>query len=81
MTLAKSTENFGDRLMRLSDIIGDTKAQPPIEALVPVSRSTIYRLIAAGRFPAPVKPLPTISLWSRDEVRLALRKWGQDENA
>jgi len=81
MSTQNLTEAFDDRWLRLADIVGDTKAEPPIEALIPVSRSTIYRLIAAGKFPAPVKPLPTISLWSRDEVMLASREWGRTGNA
>ena len=51
--------------------------QPPLEALIPVSKSTIYRLVAAGKFPAPVKPLPSISLWSSEEINLALKSWEQ----
>ena len=81
MSQKVAQEGVKKRWLRLDEIVGDRSASPPIEPIIPVSRSTIYRLIAAGRFPAPVKPLPTISLWSRDEVRLALRKWGQDENA
>ena len=81
MSTKNLTEALDDRWLRLADIVGDTKAEPPIEALIPVSRSTIYRLIAAGKFPAPVKPLPTISLWSLDEVMLASRKWGRIGNA
>ena len=81
MSTQNLTEAFDDRWLRLVDVVGDTKAEPPIEALIPVSRSTIYRLIAAGKFPAPVKPLPTISLWSRDEVMLASREWGRTGNA
>jgi predicted DNA-binding transcriptional regulator AlpA len=77
MSTQNLTEVFDDRWLRLSDIVGDTKAEPPIEALIPVSRSTIYRLIAAGKFPAPVKPLPSISLWSTEEIHLALKSWGQ----
>lgn len=77
MSTQNLTEVFDDRWLRLSDIVGDTKAEPPIEALIPVSRSTIYRLIAAGKFPAPVKPLPSISLWSSEEIHLALKSWGQ----
>ena len=65
------------RWLRLTDIVGDPDAQPPLEALIPVSKSTIYRLVAAGKFPAPVKPLPSISLWSSEEIHLALKSWEQ----
>jgi predicted DNA-binding transcriptional regulator AlpA len=47
--------------------------------LIPVSKSTIYRLVAAGRFPAPIKPSSSISLWSNDAVKVALESWGQND--
>jgi prophage regulatory protein len=28
---------------------------PAVQALVPYSRSTIYRLVASGEFPAPIR--------------------------
>ena len=65
--------------LRLTDIIGDPSAIPPTDALIPVSKSTIYRLIALGKFPAPIKPSPSISLWSYDEVMIALKSWEQDD--
>ena len=65
------------RWLRLDEIVGDRSASPPIEPIIPVSKSTIYRLVAAGKFPAPVKPLPSISLWSSEEINLALKSWGQ----
>lgn len=36
--------------------------------LVPFARSSLYRAIQAGEFPAPVK-LGTASLWSNQEIR------------
>ena len=32
------------------------------------SKSTIYRLVKAGRFPSPIKPTPGISAWDAEEV-------------
>lgn len=40
---------------RLSQIIGDPKADPPIPAIIPVSKSTWWAGCASGRFPKPVK--------------------------
>lgn len=41
--------------LRLSQIIGDPKADPPIPAIIPVSKSTWWAGCASGRFPKPVK--------------------------
>ena len=78
MAHSVSENNSLDPLLRLTDIIGDRSANPPTKGLIPVSKSTIYRLVAAGRFPAPIKPSPSISLWSNDAVKLALESWGQN---
>lgn len=77
MSQKVAQEGVKKRWLRLDEIVGDRSASPPIEPIIPVSKSTIYRLVAAGKFPAPVKPLPSISLWSSEEVNLALKSWGQ----
>ena len=77
MSQTVAQEGVKKRWLRLDEIVGDRSASPPIEPIIPVSKSTIYRLVAAGKFPAPVKPLPSISLWSSEEINLALKCWGQ----
>ena len=78
MAHSVSENNSLDPLLRLTDIIGDPKADPPKKSLIPVSKSTIYRLVAARRFPAPIKPSPSISLWSNDAVKSAIKSWEQN---
>lgn len=41
--------------LRLSQIIGNSKAIPPIPALIPVSKSTWWEGVKSGRFPKAVK--------------------------
>ncbi len=77
MPQSVSENNSSNSWLRLTDIIGDPKSDPPVPAMVPVSKSTIYRLVKARRFPAPIKPSPSISLWSNDAVKLALESWEQ----
>ncbi len=43
-------------------------SQPQVQEIIPYSRSTIYSLIAAGDFPAPVKLGPRASAWVKSEV-------------
>ncbi|WP_323926399.1 helix-turn-helix transcriptional regulator [Aeromonas caviae] len=40
----------------------------PVLAKTGLSRSTMYALIAAGRFPAPVKLSARCSAWPSDQV-------------
>lgn len=44
-----------DGFLKIFQIIGDPKAEPPIPAIVPVSKSTWWAGCKSGRFPKPVK--------------------------
>jgi prophage regulatory protein len=44
-------------LIRLRQIIGDPKADPPVPAIIPVARSTFLAGVRSGRYPQPVKTL------------------------
>jgi prophage regulatory protein len=41
--------------LKLPQIIGDDKAQPPIPPIIPVKKSTWWLGCKSGRFPKPVK--------------------------
>jgi prophage regulatory protein len=55
--------------LRLPQIIGDSRAEPPIPALIPVSRSTWWAGIAAGRYPRAIKIGARISGWRVQDIR------------
>ncbi len=40
----------------------------------PIAKTTLYRGIAAGRYPPPYKLSPRVSRWSRSELESDLRK-------
>jgi predicted DNA-binding transcriptional regulator AlpA len=42
-------------LLRLKQVLGDPKAEPPIPSLIPVSKTTWWLGIKAGKYPQPVK--------------------------
>lgn len=54
--------------LRLKQIIGDPKATPPIPPLIPVSRATWWNGVKTGRFPAPVKLGPRITVWRATDI-------------
>lgn len=58
-----------DRLLRMKQIIGDPKATPPIEPIIPISRSGVYHRIKDGTFPAPVKLGPRTVAWRESDIR------------
>ncbi|MDA8260820.1 MAG: hypothetical protein M0Z99_35165 [Betaproteobacteria bacterium] len=65
-----------DARIKLPQIIGDPKANPPLPGIFPASRTQLYRLIQQGRFPAPLKPFPgcRASYWRYGDVLAAIRR-------
>ena len=55
--------------VRLTQIIGDPKAKPPIPAKIPVGRSTWWNGVRTGRFPKPVKLSERTSAWRVEDIR------------
>ncbi len=56
--------------LRLNQIIGNPKAEPPIPAVIPVSKSTWWEGVKSGRYPKPVKSLGLrITAWRVEDIR------------
>lgn len=55
--------------LRLSQIIGDNKVQPPVPAVVPVCKSAWWAGVKSGRFPSPVKLGPRTTAWRVEDIR------------
>lgn len=55
--------------LRLSQIIGAPKANPPIPPLIPVSKSSWWAGCKSGRFPAPLKLGPRTTCWRVEDIR------------
>lgn len=55
--------------LRLRQIIGDPKADPPIPAVIPVSKSTWWSGVKSGRYPQPVRTLGArITAWRVEDI-------------
>lgn len=55
--------------LRLPQIIGNPKANPPIPALYPVSKSSWWDGCRTGRYPKPVKLGERITAWRVEDIR------------
>jgi len=55
--------------VRLSQIIGDNKTDPPTPAIIPVSKSTWWQGIKTGRYPKPVKLSERCTAWKIEDIR------------
>lgn len=61
--------------LRLAQIIGDTKAKPPILAVIPVSKSTWWEGVKSGRYPQPVRTLgKRITAWRVEDIRKLIER-------
>ncbi|MDE2174171.1 MAG: hypothetical protein KGJ54_02630 [Betaproteobacteria bacterium] len=65
-----TTDLTPDARIKLAQIIGDPKARPPIPGVFPVGKTTLYKLMGLGLFPAPIKPFPgcRASYWRYGDV-------------
>ncbi len=54
--------------LRLKQLVGDPKASPPVPPIVPMGRSSIWRNVKAGTFPAPVKLGPMTTAWRAEDI-------------
>lgn len=55
--------------LRLKQILGDPKAQPPIPALIPIRKSSWWAGVKTGRFPKPVKLGERMTAWRVEDIR------------
>lgn len=54
--------------LRLHQIVGSPKADPPIPPLIPISKSTWWAGVKQKRFPAPVKLGPRTTVWRVEDI-------------
>ena len=54
--------------LRLKQIIGNPKAEPPIPAIIPVKATTWWNGVKNGRYPKPVKLGPRITAWRVEDI-------------
>ena len=55
--------------LRLNQIVGDPKADPPIPPIIPVGKSTWWLGVKEGRFPKPVKLGPRTTVWRVEDIK------------
>ncbi len=60
--------------LRLVQIIGNPKAIPPIPAVIPVSKSTWWAGVKAGRYPRQFKLGPRITAWRVEDIRSLIQQ-------
>ncbi|MFM8342191.1 MAG: helix-turn-helix transcriptional regulator [Methylomonas sp.] len=60
--------------LRLPQIVGNPKAEPPIPAIIPVSKSSWWAGVKEGRYPKPVKLGPRTTAWKVEDIRALIEQ-------
>ncbi len=50
--------------------------QPQVLSFIPISKSTLWRRVKAGTFPAPVKLSPCVTVWRVEDMRRWIAEQG-----
>ena len=56
------------RLLRLKQILGNLKADPPVEPIIPISKSSWWDGISNGKYPKPVKLSENTNVWREGDI-------------
>lgn len=62
--------------LRLPQIVGNPKSNPPIPAIIPVSRSTFLNGVKSGKYPKPVKLGERTTAWRVEDIRALVGQLG-----
>jgi prophage regulatory protein len=67
--------------VRLKQILGDAKAEPPIVSVIPVCKAAWWKGVKAGTYPPPIKLGPNTTVWRAEDIHklIAQGKWTSDE--
>lgn len=63
--------------VRLPQIIGNQKANPPIPALIPVSRTTWLEGVKSGEYPPGHKISDRCTAWRAEDIRALIERLGK----
>lgn len=67
--------------LRIFQIIGNSRAKPPIPALIPVGRSTWLAGVKSGRYPSPIKLSPRCTAWCAEDIYKLIEQLNKKEKA
>ncbi len=67
--------------LRLPQIIGDKKAEPPIPAIIPVARATFLAGVKSGLYPKSYKLSPRVTVWKVEDILAFIKKNDNDGRA
>jgi len=73
-TYAPFRETDDASLLRIDQILGNPKANPPLPAIIPVGRSTWWAGVKSGKFPQPIRLGARTTAWRKSDIIELLEK-------
>lgn len=67
--MQQQTSIPSDGFLRVKQIVGDRKANPPIPAIIPISMSSWWNGVKSGFYPKSVKIGPGTTAWRVEDIR------------
>lgn len=55
--------------VRLNQIVGNPNANPPIPAIIPISKSSWWNGVKTGKYPKPYKLGERTTVWRVEDIR------------
>ena len=62
--------------LRLSQILGNPKSNPPTPPIIPISKSSWWQGVSSRRYPAPLKLSPRVTVWRIEDIREMIARLG-----
>jgi len=63
-------------LVKLKTLLGNSKTNPPILPIIPVSRTTWHNGVKSGKYPKPIKLGEHSIAWRVEDIRALLEELG-----
>lgn len=74
--MSEPRQNPQDALIGRIPETGFLRQSQLIPFVIPVSHATLWRMVKAARFPAPVKLSPKVTAWRAEDVRAWIASQG-----
>ena len=65
--------------LRITQIIGNPHANPPIPPLIPIGRSTWWSGVKSGRYPKSIKLSERTTVWRVEDIRALIQQPAQGQ--
>jgi prophage regulatory protein len=62
--------------LRIWQIIGNPKADPPIPAIIPIGKSSWWQKVRTGEAPAPIKIGKRVTVWRASDIEAYIATLG-----